>query len=205
MISENLILVVDDSEDNRLLLERILKRAGYQTCSAKDGQEAINFIVTCGGDIDLVLLDWMMPGLSGIDVLRSIRERSDQDELPIIMCTARGEEDCVAAALAEGANDYLTKPIQKEVLLARVRGQISRKEAFFLRNRLARQLEKQLSERTLALAELSRRQNQSLGPTIAALEAIVSARSDCEIEAAKQLADTALATLLPPSKSERVG
>jgi DNA-binding response OmpR family regulator len=113
-----LILIVDDVEDNRTLLERALRSSGYDTVSAASGTEALSVLSTMHPA--MVLLDWMMPQLSGLDTLRAIREMYPASKLPVIMCTAIGEEMSVVAALNAGANDYITKPISIPILRARM-------------------------------------------------------------------------------------
>ena len=112
------LLVVDDNEANRDMLARRLRRQGYTVDAAEDGPEALRKIDASLPD--LVLLDVMMPGMSGIDVLRHLRDRYDRAELPVLMATAKTDSEDVVEALALGANDYITKPIDFPVLLARV-------------------------------------------------------------------------------------
>jgi DNA-binding response OmpR family regulator/tRNA A-37 threonylcarbamoyl transferase component Bud32 len=116
------LLVVDDNEDNRDVLARRLERAGYVVPRAANGTDALHAVER--GDIDLVLLDIMMPGLSGIDVLQKIRERHTAARLPVVMVTARAESQEVVHALELGANDYVTKPLDFPVVLARVRAHL---------------------------------------------------------------------------------
>jgi DNA-binding response OmpR family regulator len=113
-----LVLVVDDIDDNRELLVRALRNSGYDTLSASSGREALSIITTQVPD--LILLDWMMPELSGLETLRAIRELYPRARLPVIMCTAVGEEISVVAAMGAGANDYITKPISIPILRARM-------------------------------------------------------------------------------------
>lgn len=110
------IAVADDDPDNRLLLQRLLDGNGYQVLLAKDGLEALE--VARRPDVDLVLLDMMMPGLNGLEVLN--RVKSEGRDVPIIMVTAVGDPEQVAQALQDGADDYVTKPFSPVVLLARV-------------------------------------------------------------------------------------
>lgn len=117
-------LIVDDLDDNRVLLERSLTAAGYNTLCASDGAGALALLAST--QIDIVLLDWMMPGLSGLDTLRAIRENHSQDSLPVIMCTAVGEDDNIVEAIESGANDYVVKPISLPVLRARMATHLSR-------------------------------------------------------------------------------
>ena len=121
------LLVVDDNAWNRDLLNRRLKRAGYAVAIAENGEEAIDKVRN--ENIDLVLLDVMMPGISGIDVLRMIRKTHSPAELPVIMATAKNQSEDIVEALDQGANDYVTKPLDFAVILARVQAQLRMKEA----------------------------------------------------------------------------
>ncbi|MCB9676042.1 MAG: response regulator [Alphaproteobacteria bacterium] len=117
------ILVVDDNDLNRDMLSRRLHRRGYSVEGAEDGEKALAAIAS--GNFDLVLLDWMMPGLSGLDVLKKLREQHTSVELPVIMATAKTEADDVVEALRAEANDYVTKPLNFDVVHARIRTQLS--------------------------------------------------------------------------------
>lgn len=116
------LLVVDDNETNRDLLSRRLERKGYRVVTAADGIEALE--QARHTPVDLILLDIMMPRLSGLEVLRALRERRSPAELPIIMVSARGDSTDVVEALSLGANDYVTKPIDFAVVLARVQSHL---------------------------------------------------------------------------------
>ena len=141
------ILIVDDVEDNRAILHRHLQRAGFATQQCVDGIEAIA-LVKSEGPPDLVLLDWMMPGLSGLETLQALREQYDENSLPIIMCTALGEESSVVVAIRAGANDYVEKPINFPILMARMKSQLLRKEAMETLRRENNSLEDTLVQRT---------------------------------------------------------
>ena len=119
------ILVVDDNEWNRDLLSRRLKRKGYATLTAEDGSVALD--VVARQPVDLILLDIMMPGLSGVDVLRHLRQSHSAQDLPIIMATAKDGSGDMVEALDAGANDYVTKPLDFPVVLARVQAQLRSK------------------------------------------------------------------------------
>lgn len=121
------LLVVDDDEDNRDLLCLRLAREGYATASAEGGQQALEQIGK--RRFDLVLLDITMPDLDGIEVLKRIRQRYTAAELPVIMATGKHQSEDVVEALSAGANDYVTKPIDFPVVLARIRTQLARKQA----------------------------------------------------------------------------
>jgi adenylate cyclase len=133
------LLVVDDQELNRDLLSRRLARQGYRVAVAADGRQALAMITT--QPFDVVLLDIMMPGLSGLDVLRTLRARYSAADLPVIMATARDQSSDIVEALTLGANDYVTKPFDFPVVLARLHTQLSLKRAMDEIQRLAKQLE----------------------------------------------------------------
>jgi diguanylate cyclase (GGDEF)-like protein/PAS domain S-box-containing protein len=127
MSETNRILLVDDEEANRDMLSRRLRRSGLVVDVASDGESALARIRD--GNIDLVLLDSMMPGLTGIDVLKLIRTSHTADQLPVIMVTALTDSARLVEALNLGANDYVTKPVDFPVALARIRSQLARKAA----------------------------------------------------------------------------
>ena len=96
MSETHTLLVVDDNEENRDMLSRRLKRRGYEVLSAEGGEEALRILDNV--TVDLMLLDIMMPGMDGVEVLRRVRAQFAQDELPVIMATAKdGSEDMVEA------------------------------------------------------------------------------------------------------------
>jgi len=111
------VLVVDDQPPNIRLLEAILAPRGYDVSAASSGEEALKAIAE--SDVDLVLLDIVMPGMDGYEACRRIREQADTAYLPVVMVTASGDEQKVKA-LEAGADDFLTKPINQSELLARV-------------------------------------------------------------------------------------
>ncbi|MEM7506610.1 MAG: phosphate regulon transcriptional regulator PhoB [Pseudomonadota bacterium] len=118
------ILVVEDEEALAALLEYNLAKEGFDLSVARDGEEAL--LTLAEGGPDLVLLDWMLPGLSGIEICRQIRARAATRDTPVIMLTARGEEEDRIRGLDTGADDYLTKPFSIPELIARVRALLRR-------------------------------------------------------------------------------
>jgi class 3 adenylate cyclase/CheY-like chemotaxis protein len=120
-------LVVDDNEMNRNMLSRRLVRRGFGVETAESGEAALRALGE--RSFDLVLLDVVMPGMSGLEVLRRIRQTKTMAELPVIMATARDGSRDVVHALESGANDYVTKPIDMPVLLARANTQLALKDA----------------------------------------------------------------------------
>jgi two-component system KDP operon response regulator KdpE len=115
------ILIVEDDPSIRKLVRVNLAKRGYTVSEAGDSHEAITLFQEV--PVDLVLLDLLLPGLSGVDICKWIRARSD---VPIIVLSARQEEDLKVAALDAGADDYVTKPFGQEELLARVRAFLRR-------------------------------------------------------------------------------
>ena len=113
-----LVLVVDDERINREILSRMLSRNGHDVLTADSGEAALERLEEQLPD--LVLLDVIMSGMSGFDVLKSIRSRYPDGALPVIMVTAEAEGENVVRAFTEGANDYLTKPLDPQITLARV-------------------------------------------------------------------------------------
>jgi DNA-binding response OmpR family regulator len=117
------ILLVEDAHDLAEVVLRELEGAGYQTRYAASGPAALELHVR--EPLDLVILDWMLPGLDGLEVLRRVRQTSPT---PVLMLTARGEEADRVLGLEVGADDYLTKPFSMRELLARVRALLRRAE-----------------------------------------------------------------------------
>ena len=119
-----LVLVVEDEPPLQKLLAYNLEAAGFAVVQAFDGEEAMTLIEE--RTPDLVLLDWMLPQLSGLEVCRRLRRRADTAHLPIIMLTARGEEPDRLRGLDTGADDFISKPFSPAELIARVRAVLRR-------------------------------------------------------------------------------
>jgi len=119
------LLIVDDNEMNRDLLSRRLERKGYAISVAENGLETLEWVGQY--DVDLVLLDIEMPGTSGLEVLKTLRQTYSPNQLPVIMVTAKVQSRDIVEALNLGANDYVTKPIDFPVALARIKTQLSHK------------------------------------------------------------------------------
>lgn len=118
------ITVVEDEEALGALLEYNLTKEGYEVKLCTDGDEGLMSLQEEAPD--LLILDWMLPGVSGIEICRRTRARPEMRELPIIMLTARSEEEDRIRGLDTGADDYLTKPFSMTELLARVRAVLRR-------------------------------------------------------------------------------
>ena len=118
------ILVMEDEDALATLLQYNLEKEGYDVVVAADGEEGL--VQIDERQPDLVLLDWMLPKVSGIEVCRRIRGRPETRNLPIIMLTARGEESDRVRGLDTGADDYLTKPFSMTELIARIRAVLRR-------------------------------------------------------------------------------
>ena len=168
------ILLVDDQAQNRDMLGRRLERRGYEVVlreTAVGIEDAI-----AADNIELVLLDWMMPERSGYDALMGIRARFDAEHVPVIVVTALDDGDIVSKALEGGANDYISKPIDLRVLSARVKAQLDRRQAVLELDAIRNDLERTVLERTQDLvaanetlsAEINERQAaEALAQTLA--------------------------------------
>lgn len=121
-----LVLIVEDEEAIVTLLDYNLRSAGYDTVVARDGEEAVDLALTT--EPNAILLDWMLPLRSGLEVCRHLRRYPETSDVPIIMLTARGEEQDKLRGLDMGADDYLTKPFSPQELLARLRAVLRRSQ-----------------------------------------------------------------------------
>ncbi len=133
------LLVVDDNEQNRDMLSRRLIKRGYSVLTADGGVAALEIVR--GQPVDLILLDIEMPGMTGLEALEILRRTTTRADLPVIMATARDQGQDIVEALSLGANDYVTKPLDFPVVIARVESQLSLKRAMEEIRRLAGELE----------------------------------------------------------------
>ena len=124
---ETVVLVVDDERVNRVIMCKLLEREGYQTFEAENGLEALRSIQLRA--FDMVLLDIVMPEMDGFAVLEQIRCERTESELPVIMVTASEASEQIVRALQLGANDYLTKPVDPAVSLARIKMHLRLKQS----------------------------------------------------------------------------
>ncbi|HEX8204053.1 MAG TPA: SpoIIE family protein phosphatase [Isosphaeraceae bacterium] len=137
------VLITDDHPANVEVLAGCLQHLGYEVVTSEGGQEALD-LVAAGPTPDVILLDLMMPGLSGFEVLRRLRADSQTFDLPVILVSCLGETDDIVEGLRLGANDYVTKPINLPVLQARLETQTALKRARDDLKRLAQRLAAEL-------------------------------------------------------------
>lgn len=146
------VLVVDDSRTNLEVIGRRLMHRGHRTCLCASGIEALDRIQ--GRSFDIVILDMVMPGMSGVAVLREIRQMSHTQNLPVLMMTARSDPAAVVEALGAGADDHVAKPFEFEALIARMERLIARaREHRALLHSNAR-LDARIAERAIEIGEL---------------------------------------------------
>lgn len=145
------ILIVDDEEKNLKLMAGILKNYGYSYETAKNGYEAIE--KTNSYLPDLILLDIMMPEMDGFEVCRRLRENPETEHIPVVMVTALADKDSKVKGLTAGANDFLTKPVDKTEVLIRAKNLLRIKEFEDFLKRHNKILDEQVKERTSQLAE----------------------------------------------------
>lgn len=126
-MADKTILVVDDESPIRDMLRVALEMAEYAVLEAADAQQAHSIIIDRRPD--LVLLDWMLPGTSGIELARRLKREEVTSEIPIIMLTAKGEEDNKVQGLNVGADDYITKPFSPRELVARLKAVLRRTDS----------------------------------------------------------------------------
>lgn len=146
------ILVVDDMEANRAVLARRLEKYGYSVISVDSGPAALARLAHTVPDI--ILLDYMMPQMNGIEVLHELRAKHETREVPVIMVTARAEGEATIEALEAGADDYVTKPIDFDVLRARIETQLAKRKDASQLKRANAALDERVTLRAMALADL---------------------------------------------------
>jgi two-component system alkaline phosphatase synthesis response regulator PhoP len=119
------VLVIDDEEDIRAILRYNLEKEGYEVLTASDGHQGVE--IAESAHPDLILLDVMMPGMDGMEVCETIRNKKGFEKILICFLTARGEDYSQIAGLDAGADDYVTKPIRPKVLISRIKALLRRK------------------------------------------------------------------------------
>lgn len=166
------ILVVDDERFNRVLLATSLKQQGYDVLMAENGLQALEIIQTT--PIDIILLDLMMPGMDGFEVLRRLKANPEQRHIPVIVVSAMDEMDTVISCIEMGATDHLPKPFNATMLGARVRSSLNEKLLHDREINFTHELERQVQEQVLeitngqratifALAKLAEYRDQETG------------------------------------------
>jgi len=169
------ILVVDDMEMNRAVIGRRLEKLDYTVVGVDSGAAALAMLKQSQPDI--MLLDFMMPQMNGIEVLRELRANASTRDLPVIMVTARAESEAIVEALAAGADDYVTKPIDFEVLRARIESQLGKRSDAAHLKRANAALDERITMRSMVLADLESelkdeiRRRQELEKKLAAVPA----------------------------------
>ncbi|MDC0227626.1 response regulator [Alphaproteobacteria bacterium] len=153
------ILIADDEPNQLELMDFNLTNAGFSIIKARNGKEAIELIENHSPD--LIILDWMMPKMSGIDVCRTLRSRSETKQIPIIILSARSEDSDKSLGLDTGADDYISKPFSPKELISRVKALLRRARPALVNDIL------QHNDLTLSLSEMTvtyKNKNVKLGP-----------------------------------------
>lgn len=145
------VLVVDDSRTNLHVIVQRLGERGYLVVLSDNGREALDLIA--GRGFDLVLLDRVMPGLSGHDVLAEVRSAPDTADLPVIMITAQSDSASAVEALASGADDYVAKPFDFDVLFARIERTLHRAARLAELKRAVAAMDARVAARAIELGE----------------------------------------------------
>ena len=148
------ILIADDEPNQLELMSFNLSNAGYSIIKATNGKEAIELIETHSPD--LIILDWMMPKMSGIDVCRTLRSRPETKQIPIIILSARSEDSDKSLGLDTGADDYISKPFSPKELISRVNALLRRSRPALINNILEHEnLKISLNEMTVTYFDKS--------------------------------------------------
>jgi len=126
-MAEEAILVIEDDRDIRELIRYNLVREGYRVSEASDGPDGLAMARSAA--FDLILLDLMLPGMSGLDICKSLKSDPKTAGVPVVMVTAKGEESDIVIGLELGADDYIVKPFSPRLLIARVRAVLRRRQA----------------------------------------------------------------------------
>jgi len=113
-------LVVDDSRTIRMIIRRILTELGYEVCEASNGIEALKVMEAEKNTVKLVLADWNMPEMNGLELVKRLRQDPALSSLKVIMVTTETELDQMASALDAGANEYVMKPFSKDILMEKL-------------------------------------------------------------------------------------
>ena len=153
------ILIADDEPNQLELMSFNLSNAGYSIIKASNGKEAMELIENHSPD--LIILDWMMPKMSGIDVCRTLRSRSETKQIPIIILSARSEDSDKSLGLDTGADDYISKPFSPKELISRVKALLRRARPALVNDIL------QYNDLTLSLSQMKvtyKNNNVKLGP-----------------------------------------
>jgi len=109
-------LIVDDSKSTRMILGRILLELGYEVCEAVNGQDALKVIESKKAAVNLVLVDWNMPEMNGLDLVKHLRQNPELASLKVIMVTTETDVDHIVSALEAGASEYIMKPFTKDII-----------------------------------------------------------------------------------------
>ena len=168
MKDKPVILVVDDISQNNDLLEAYLAPQGYEIIKAVSGEEALEKLA--GNQIDLILLDVMMPGMDGFEVTRRIRQDPKTKLMPIILVTALKETEDRIKGIKAGCDDYISKPFNKMELLARVQSLLKVKAY----NDLMSNYRKELESEVINMTEELKQSNMALDEQNARLRAIIN-------------------------------
>jgi DNA-binding response OmpR family regulator len=122
------VMIIDDNQDNIDVLARRLSNRGVKVTECLDGMEALEMLGVV--PVDIVLCDVMMPGISGLEVVQKIRSKRSHAALPILMVSARTDQQMIVECLQAGANDYVTKPIDFQVVCARMQVQLAIRDTY---------------------------------------------------------------------------
>ncbi len=114
-------MVIDDSKTMRMILSRTLTKLGYEVCSAGDGLQAMNYLGEHSPALSLIMVDWNMPEMNGLEFVKHVRAVPQYKSVPLMMVTTESEVEQVMKALEAGADEYVMKPFSEETILSKLR------------------------------------------------------------------------------------
>lgn len=196
------VLVVDDMAANRSVLCRQLEMHDYAVISVESGEEALELLAQAQPDI--VLLDYMMPRMNGIEVLHELRKNPQTADLPVIMVTARAESEATVKALEAGADDYVVKPIDFGVLRARIESHLAKQGDTTELRRCNAVLDERMTMRSLVLADMETELRDEIGRREELEAKLLDGPSDTTPIAATPKSNSASAARLEPDAVEKL-
>ena len=114
-------MVIDDSRAIRMILSRTLRELGYEVCEASNGKEALTLLRDQNGEVSLILVDWNMPEMNGLEFVKSVRADPEKAAMTLMMVTTETEVEQMGRALEAGANEYVMKPFTPEIITDKLR------------------------------------------------------------------------------------
>jgi two-component system chemotaxis response regulator CheY len=114
------VLLIDDSRSIRMILKRMMTSLGFEVLEAENGQVGLNVLAEHNGEVAFIMVDWNMPEMNGLELIRNVRANPDYSDIWIIMVTSESEASHVSTALEDGADEYVMKPFDKDIIMEKL-------------------------------------------------------------------------------------